>query len=136
MLTSVFHHRQSSAVFGSDGLTLRRWIVYGGIFSFLAVGTNYSYVRALGVSKPSDVTALFASNSAFVFLLSCAVLGAQILSLKVCHFYISCGFRVGANFAARSFSVTASVFLNARFLLSPVVVCGTHILQYSCEGRP
>ncbi|XP_055339602.1 putative thiamine transporter SLC35F3 [Paramacrobiotus metropolitanus] len=76
-------YKGSLDVFGEGGLTLAKWVKLAGLFSFLAVGTNYSYLRALNFANPSDVTAIFASNSAFVFLLSCLILGAQIVSLKI-----------------------------------------------------
>lgn len=77
--------RASQDVYGSSGITWKKVISKNGFFSLVALGTNYSYVRALGIetSLPSDITAMFASNCVFVFLLSSIVLGTNFISLKV-----------------------------------------------------
>ncbi|OQV13276.1 putative thiamine transporter SLC35F3 [Hypsibius exemplaris] len=75
--------RQSESVYGSDGLTWRKVFTHCGTFSVLGVATNYAYLRALEDRAPSDITAMFASNCVFVFLLSAALLNARLISLKL-----------------------------------------------------
>ncbi|GAV04319.1 hypothetical protein RvY_14618-2 [Ramazzottius varieornatus] len=77
--------KSSQDVYGPDGISWKKILLQNGFFSLVALGTNYSYVRALGIkaSLPSDITAMFASNCVFVFLLSSIVLGTNLISLKM-----------------------------------------------------
>ena len=43
------------------------------------------YLRALGTISPTDVTALFSSAPAFVYILSFFILQEPLLVLRVCH---------------------------------------------------
>lgn len=63
-------YRESERVFGSQGLHLSSLLKYVGPFCLLWVIANYSYVRALGVLRAADVSALFSSCNAFVYLFS------------------------------------------------------------------
>lgn len=62
--------RESERVFGSQGLHLSSLLKYVGPFCLLWVIANYSYVRALGVLRAADVSALFSSCNAFVYVFS------------------------------------------------------------------
>ena len=54
-------------------------------FCAIWVATNYVYVKALGIKDfpPTDVTALFSSAPAFVFILSRIILKERVTVLKV-----------------------------------------------------
>ena len=70
-------------MFGSQGLHLKSLIKYVGPFCLLWMLTNYSYVRALGVIRAADVTALFSSCSAFVYVFSLIWLRERLGIVKV-----------------------------------------------------
>ena len=79
----TFDFRQSVTVYGADGLTLRKLLTHCGLFALATVAISNAYLRALEDRCPSDVTAIFATNCVFVFLLSALFLGARLISLKV-----------------------------------------------------
>lgn len=54
-----------------------------GPFCLLWVIANYSYVRALGVIRAADVTALFSSCNAFVYVFSLIWLQERLGIVKV-----------------------------------------------------
>lgn len=68
--TITSFYRESEAVFGNQGLQVRTLIRYVGPFCLLWMLTNYCYVRALRVIQAADVTALFSSCNAFVYIFS------------------------------------------------------------------
>ena len=53
------------------------------LFTLIWVPTNYAYARALITIAATDVTALFSSAPAFVFLLSVLILREPPLVLRV-----------------------------------------------------
>ena len=75
--------RESEKVFGSQGLHLKSLIKYVGPFCLLWMLTSYSYVRALGVIRAADVTALFSSCNAFVYVFSLIWLWERLSIVKV-----------------------------------------------------
>lgn len=76
-------YRKSEAVFGNRGLQIRTLFQYMGPFCLIWVVTNYLYVRALGVIRATDVTALFSSCSAFVYIFSLLWLQEKLGIVKV-----------------------------------------------------
>ena len=78
-----FFLRESEAVFGNQGLQVRTLFQYVGPFCLLWMLTNYSYVRALGVIPAADVTALFSSCNAFVYIFSLIWLKESLGIIKV-----------------------------------------------------
>ncbi|XP_038051858.1 solute carrier family 35 member F4-like [Patiria miniata] len=62
--------REDQKIFGANGLTLRNYFKYIAPFCVCWMGTNYMYIRALGIIHVTDVTALFATNTAFVYICS------------------------------------------------------------------
>ena len=70
-------------MFGNQGLQVRTLIQYVGPFCLLWMLTNYSYVRALGVIQAADVTALFSSCNAFVYIFSLIWLTESLGIVKV-----------------------------------------------------
>lgn len=76
-------YRESEKVFGSQGLHLKSLLKYVGPFCLLWMLTNYSYVRALGFIRAADVTALFSSCNAFVYVFSLIWLKERLGVVKV-----------------------------------------------------
>lgn len=81
--TIIQFYRESEKVFGSQGLHLKSLIKYVGPFCLLWMLTNYSFVRALGVIRAADVTALFSSCNAFVYVFSLIWLRERLGIVKV-----------------------------------------------------
>ncbi|XP_071476845.1 solute carrier family 35 member F3-like isoform X1 [Diadema antillarum] len=63
-------YRQAETVFGRRGLTLKNYFRLVMPFALCWMVTNYMYVYALGVIAAADVTALFSSNTAFIYVFS------------------------------------------------------------------
>ncbi|XP_033108322.1 solute carrier family 35 member F4-like isoform X3 [Anneissia japonica] len=80
-LKSVYNEDQ--AVYGSSGLTLWSGLKLTFPFAICWGITNYMYVRALGVIAAADVTALFASNTAFIYILSWVWLEEKLSLLPI-----------------------------------------------------
>jgi len=59
-------------------------------FTILWEATNYMYLRALGSISPTDVTALFSSAPAFVYILSFFILNESLLVLRVRSIVLCC----------------------------------------------
>ena len=58
-------------VFGQpERRQLRRTVAIITFFSIVSILVNYLYIRALGVIAPADVTAIFSSSNAFVYVFS------------------------------------------------------------------
>ena len=58
-------------VFGQpERRQLRRTVAIITFFSIISILVNYLYIRALGVIAPADVTAIFSSSNAFVYVFS------------------------------------------------------------------
>ena len=91
MKVKYFFLRESEAVFGNQGLQVRTLIQYVGPFCLLWMLTNYSYVRALGVIQAADVTALFSSCNAFVYIFSLIWLKEGLGIVKVRLKYLQYG---------------------------------------------
>ena len=70
-------------MFGSQGLHFKSLIKSVGPFCLLWMLTNYSFVRALGVIRAADVTALFSSCNAFVYVFSLIWLRERLGIVKV-----------------------------------------------------
>ena len=70
-------------VFGPRGLRPLSMLTHAGLFCLLWMFTNYLYIRALGVIHPADVTALFSSSNAFVYVLSWIWLKERISIIRV-----------------------------------------------------
>ncbi|XP_072045363.1 solute carrier family 35 member F4-like [Amphiura filiformis] len=63
-------HRNCETIYGPEGLNIRSFFKLSGSFCICWAVTNYLYVYALGLIAPADVTALFSSNNAFIYILS------------------------------------------------------------------
>ncbi|XP_077990057.1 solute carrier family 35 member F4-like isoform X2 [Glandiceps talaboti] len=74
---------ENESVFGTHGLCCLTFFKYVGPFCVCWAATNYMYVYALGNISAADVTALFSSNTAFIYLLSWVVLNEKFVPLKV-----------------------------------------------------
>lgn len=70
-------------MFGTRGLQLRTVFQYVGPFCLLWMVTNFLYVSALGVIPATDVTALFSSCNAFVYIFSLIWLKEKLAIVKV-----------------------------------------------------
>ena len=90
-LTHLFSSgRESESVFGSKGLNCKTFLKYSGQFCLIWMIANYSYVVALGKIDAADVTAMFSSCSAFVYVLSWLLLDERVSIIRVstilrCH---------------------------------------------------
>lgn len=76
-------YRECEAVFGTRGLQLRTLFQYVGPFCLLWMVTNFLYVSALGVIPATDVTALFSSCNAFVYIFSLIWLKEKLAIVKM-----------------------------------------------------
>lgn len=76
-------YRECEAVFGTRGLQLRTVFQYVGPFCLLWMVTNFLYVSALGVIPATDVTALFSSCNAFVYIFSLIWLKEKLAIVKM-----------------------------------------------------
>ncbi|XP_077990729.1 solute carrier family 35 member F4-like [Glandiceps talaboti] len=86
-----FIFRENESVFGSQGVLCLAFFKYVGPFCVCWAATNYMYTYALGVISAADVTALFSSNTAFIYLLSWVVLKEKFVPLKVFATFLSIG---------------------------------------------
>ncbi|XP_022088808.1 solute carrier family 35 member F4-like isoform X3 [Acanthaster planci] len=91
--------REDQKIFGPNGLTVLTYFKYIGPFCLCWMVTNYVYIRAVGIITVTDVTALFATNTAFVYICSWIWLKEKFILIP-----------------ARSFSVVLSI-------LGTVLVC-------------
>ena len=78
-----FISRDSAKIFGPRGVCLISLIKYTLPFCILWLITNYLYIRALKELNPADVTALFSSVSAFVYIFSIALLKEKFFITRV-----------------------------------------------------
>ncbi|XP_077990009.1 solute carrier family 35 member F4-like [Glandiceps talaboti] len=75
--------RQNEAIFGTKGLTWWSVLKLVGPFCVCWAACNYMYVYALTVISAADVTALFASNTVFIYILSWIWLSETFTPLKL-----------------------------------------------------
>lgn len=73
----------SKQVFSPDGLTVKDVLSSTVLFGIIWGATNYMYSRALMTMSATDVTALFSSAPAFVFLFSMCILKEKLLILRL-----------------------------------------------------
>ena len=64
-------------------MTVKLLFTRVGPFCLMWMLTNYLYIRALGVIHAADVTALFSSSNAFVYVFSWFWLKERISVIKV-----------------------------------------------------
>ncbi len=83
ILITSFIYRSSEKVFGTHGLCPRSFFKIVMPFGILWSATNYSYLRALGKIAATDVTALFSSCNAFVYIFSLLLLHEPFLIFRV-----------------------------------------------------
>ena len=76
-------HSHCTKVFSPRGVTLLSLLTSTVLFGLIWAGTNYMYARALMTIAATDVTALFSSAPAFVFLFSICILREPPLILRV-----------------------------------------------------
>ncbi|XP_033640772.1 putative thiamine transporter SLC35F3 [Asterias rubens] len=62
--------REDQKIYGDSGLTILTYFKYIGPFTICWEATNYMYIRALGSIHVTDATALFTTNTAFVYICS------------------------------------------------------------------
>ncbi|CAH1253800.1 SLC35F3 [Branchiostoma lanceolatum] len=84
-------YRENESIFGADGLTLRTLLVKAGFFLLLWAGTNYLYIRALKEIPATDVTALFSSCNAFVYVFSILLLRERLYIGRVLSVLMAMG---------------------------------------------
>ena len=82
---NLISFRRSTLVFSEKGITLQSLATSTLPFTIIWEATNYMYLRALGIILPTDVTALFSSAPAFVYILSFFILREPLLVLRVCY---------------------------------------------------
>lgn len=75
--------RESRLVFSSRGVTPLSLLTSTVFFTFVWEATNYVYLRGLTLISSTDVTAIFSSAPAFVYILSIFILREPILVLRV-----------------------------------------------------
>ena len=75
--------RESAKIFGPHGVCLISLVKLTLPFCFLWIGSNYLYIRALNALNPADVTALFSSVSAFVYIFSMVLLKEKFFITRV-----------------------------------------------------
>ena len=85
MFQYFFFVRHSMEIIAPDGWSnvCRHFLSSTVLFTLIWVPTNYCYSRALITIAATDVTALFSSAPAFVFLLSVVILKEPPLVLRV-----------------------------------------------------
>ncbi|XP_041452607.1 putative thiamine transporter SLC35F3 isoform X1 [Lytechinus variegatus] len=74
-------YKHSERVFGRKGLTIKNYFRLVAPFALCWMVTNYMYVYALGRIAAADVTALFSSNTAFIYIFSWIWLHERIVLL-------------------------------------------------------
>lgn len=75
---------QASQMFGNEtSARIRQAILVGSAFTLIWVLSNYAYVRGLHFISGSAASAVFSSNTIFVFLLSAVFLGSNPVSFKL-----------------------------------------------------
>ena len=73
---------KAETVFGDRGLSPLTLLTRSLPFVLIWCGCNYMYTRALSVLSATDVTALFSSTPAFVFMLSLLLLKDELFSWR------------------------------------------------------
>ena len=81
--THTHTYSDSTQLFSKRGITLLSLLTSTVPFALIWAATNYMYTRALTLIEPSDVTALFSSAPAFVFILSLIILREPPLVFRV-----------------------------------------------------
>ncbi|XP_070533203.1 solute carrier family 35 member F4-like [Ptychodera flava] len=76
-------YRENETVFGSQGVTWMAFFKIVGSFCICWAATNYMYAYALSEIAAAVVTAVFSSNTAFIYILSWVVLDEKFVPLKV-----------------------------------------------------
>ncbi|KAG9338364.1 hypothetical protein JZ751_025923, partial [Albula glossodonta] len=75
--------RECYRIFGGDGLTVKVFMVRLAPFGLLWTLTHYLYLQALCKLSPTDASALFCCNKAFMFLLSWIVLRDRFMGVRI-----------------------------------------------------
>ena len=78
--------RESAKIFGPRGVCLISLVKLTLPFCVLWLTSNYLYIRALKALNPADVTAVFSSVSAFVYIFSIAMLKEKFFVTRVSEF--------------------------------------------------
>lgn len=81
--TQIFYFSEAKQVFGSDGFTVKAIALQSIPFMILWIVANYSTSQALGHLPAGQTTAVFASCSSFVYLLSWVFLHVTFVPLRV-----------------------------------------------------
>ena len=87
LINPLVLNSHSKQVFSPDGLTVKDVLSSTVLFGIIWGATNYMYSRALMTMSATDVTALFSSAPAFVFLFSMCILKEKLLILRVSDFF-------------------------------------------------
>lgn len=83
--------RESATIFGTQGICLISLIKYILPFCTLWLGSNYLYISALEALNPADVTAVFSSVSAFVYIFSMIFLKERFFITRLAAVLLSIG---------------------------------------------
>ncbi|XP_078283821.1 solute carrier family 35 member F3-like [Rhinoraja longicauda] len=76
-------NRACSRLLGEDGFSCRGLLTRTGPFCILWTLTIYLYLLALGYVSPTEASALFCCNEAFVFLLSWIMLKDRFMGVRI-----------------------------------------------------
>ncbi|EDV19364.1 uncharacterized protein TRIADDRAFT_62181 [Trichoplax adhaerens] len=75
-------YRESETIYGPRGLCLMNILKIALPFCICWIVANFLYIYALGLIQPSDVTAIFSSTSAFVYVFSLIWLKESFMILR------------------------------------------------------
>lgn len=70
-------------IFSNRGVTPLSLLTSTVFFTLVWEATNYAYLRGLTLISSTDVTAIFSSAPAFVYILSICILREPVLVLRV-----------------------------------------------------
>lgn len=112
---------KETIISGGETVTCRSFWVFimkALFFAVIAVLTNFFYLKSLEHLLPATVSAIFASQSAFVYILSIVFLGETFLFLRVSVVHTSGVRKVpGLAFVKNIFTTGGQIF-RRQFLLS------------------
>ncbi|XP_014669524.1 PREDICTED: putative thiamine transporter SLC35F3 isoform X2 [Priapulus caudatus] len=76
-------YRDCISVYGEDRLTPLTFFTKCGLFCILWIASNYMFLMALRIIPITDTVAVFASNAAFVYILSWIILHEKFISIRI-----------------------------------------------------
>jgi len=119
-------YRESAKIFGPHGVCLVSLVRFTLPFCILWLASNYLYIRALKALNPADVTALFSSVSAFVYIFSIALLKEKFFITRLTAVLISVG---GIVLFASTYGFKGPTTIG--IVLTVIAACGSALYQVS-----